>query len=394
MSTFCGQIQEIPGLSVDRFDYENKYSQTFFLSHCHTDHMLGLTNIFVRENLVKENKFLYVSAVSSVILKALFPNIGGQLKELPLDHAISIQVLGQSISVTSIPAGHCPGSVMFLFETNDVRVLYTGDYRISPSDVRKFKCFYDDFNNVKPVDKIYLDTTFFLKSYAVFPKREESLSEVCKIILEWINQDPQNCVKLDTGSARYGYEYVYKEVYEQCKMPVHIDEEKFKFYSVIPELDRCVTTDGALTRIYSCSWRQTADYSKLRTVKVSAFRWELENLNEGFSNMENGIFYVCYSTHASYEEGLALIEFIKPKDIHICVERPRDPDITKRIQKLVKEKIDEINKNDVITKKPKLFKVSENNYEESPRSSSEDYLDSPPKKQLRTSSSILDSPPR
>lgn len=32
-------------------------------------------------------------------------------------------------SVTAIPAGHCPGSVMFLFEQNFKHALYTGDFR-------------------------------------------------------------------------------------------------------------------------------------------------------------------------------------------------------------------------------------------------------------------------
>lgn len=33
------------------------------------------------------------------------------------------------LSVTAIPAGHCPGSIMLLFEQSDKRVLYTGDFR-------------------------------------------------------------------------------------------------------------------------------------------------------------------------------------------------------------------------------------------------------------------------
>lgn len=35
----------------------------------------------------------------------------------------------QFVVVTTIPAFHCPGSVMFLFEKDDVKVLYTGDFR-------------------------------------------------------------------------------------------------------------------------------------------------------------------------------------------------------------------------------------------------------------------------
>lgn len=36
---------------------------------------------------------------------------------------------GSSIVVTAIPACHCPGSVMFLFEQENKRILYTGDFR-------------------------------------------------------------------------------------------------------------------------------------------------------------------------------------------------------------------------------------------------------------------------
>lgn len=34
-----------------------------------------------------------------------------------------------NVVVTAIPAGHCPGSVMFLFEQGDKKILYTGDFR-------------------------------------------------------------------------------------------------------------------------------------------------------------------------------------------------------------------------------------------------------------------------
>lgn len=404
MSTFEGRIKEINGISVDRFDGENMNSTCFFLSHCHSDHMRGLSALNFQDKLIKENKFLYLSNISAIILRALAPNIANQIKELPLEEITSIPVEKKYISVTCIPAGHCPGSVMFLFETNDVCVLYTGDYRISTSDITKFKCFYDAFGNIKPVHNIYLDTTFFMESYFALPKREDSLSELCKLILSWISQDPENCIKLDLR-AKYGYEYVFKEIYNICKMPVHVDIEKFDFYSVIPELDKCVTTNGSSTRIHNCRYMQKetceqCNKEKLRIIKLSAFRWENNDFKRGLCDVdEQGIFYVCYSTHASYQEGIALLDFLKPKDIHICVKRPTDPVADANLKKLVDKQLEKINGiNSKMIESPKLFGVGSNltflskysgksSYENTVRSPS------PPRKFVKHYTN-LDSPPR
>lgn len=69
MSTFSGLIEEIPGISIDRFDGENLKSKIFFLSHCHTDHMQGL-----HPNCDLPGP-LYLSQVSEVLVRKLYPNI-------------------------------------------------------------------------------------------------------------------------------------------------------------------------------------------------------------------------------------------------------------------------------------------------------------------------------
>lgn len=406
MSTFDGLIREISGISVDRFDGENLNSKAFFLSHCHTDHMKGLQTLTFQNYIIQTNKFLYLSAISSVILRALVPNISSQIKELPLERISTVEVEnGTEISVTCIPAGHCPGSVMFLFETEKTRILYTGDYRIHASDIKLFKCFYDAFGNVKTIDKIYLDTTFFLDSHFTFPTRDESLSELCRVISSWLSQDPENCVKLDVR-AKYGYEYVFREIYNTFKMPVHIDEEKFKFYSVIPEMDKCVTTSAAKTQIHNCYFEQFdvcygCNLQKVRFIKLSAFRWANVDFKNGITEVdENGVFYICYSTHASYEEGLALLELLKPNEVHMCVERPNDPVTTLNIRKLIDAKLKSIkNANTLGTPTKnlsnKLFQVEEFKFESSftKRTRMVSDIGSSPKKVSRTCN-ILDSPPR
>lgn len=87
MSTFSGRIPELPFVSVDRFDGENRKSAAFFLSHCHKDHMVGMAGL---QRLVIESptnaeqllRPLYLTAVSAVIVRGLFPRL--QLKLVPL----------------------------------------------------------------------------------------------------------------------------------------------------------------------------------------------------------------------------------------------------------------------------------------------------------------------
>lgn len=67
MSTFGGSFEEIPFISVDRFDEANLQSECFFLSHCHTDHMIGL------EHPNGLPKVLYTSEISAVIIRQKYP---------------------------------------------------------------------------------------------------------------------------------------------------------------------------------------------------------------------------------------------------------------------------------------------------------------------------------
>lgn len=336
MSTFGGKVDEIPGISVDCFLLNNYDSIAFFLSHFHSDHTRGLDwggeDLIIRKNLP-----LYTSILTKEIIKRKNPKLAAQVKEMDVKHPTSITVGETSLSVTLIPAGHCPGSVMFLFETKSSRILCTGDYRIGPSDVKKFRCFYDSLGNVKKIDKIYLDTTFFLDSYPMFPTRQQSMTVISDLITEWTSRDKDNVILLEL-SANYGYECLFKDIYAMCDMKIHIDKRNFDLYSLIPELDGCWTTNDNESRIFcrKIDIPHGTPQCHIRTIKPSAFRWT-NSEKQATSNkdeVEEEKYYVCYSTHASYEEGLALVKFLKPQDIHICVER-KDPTENLRIKQLV-----------------------------------------------------------
>lgn len=354
MSTFGGKIEEIPYISVDRFDGENLKSDVYFLSHCHSDHMNGI-NLDFGDHLIESNKFIYATKISCIILSRMFPRCAKNLKELCIH---TPETINEKLSVTSIPAGHCPGSVMFLFVTDSKRILYTGDYRINKNDIRKIKAFYNSFKQVLTIDKIYLDTTFFLKSYLQFPKREDSVKEVCRIIETHLNSD--NDMVWIKGGAKYAYEYVFQEIYKKFKLPVHVNEIDYNFYKLIPELDFSVTTDGSKTPIhYNCDGYHRicnlACHTNLLVLFITAMRWKTHQLENGISYYDRA-YHVCFSTHASFEEGEELIKFLRPKEIEICVDPKVEKD-KEEISNSIKNLLNEIHPAQELSHGQDLFKT-------------------------------------
>ena len=65
MSIFPGTFPSLPGVSCDRFSGANLNSDQFFLSHCHSDHMVGLESLVTKlrsMNKVKVNHRIYCSS--------------------------------------------------------------------------------------------------------------------------------------------------------------------------------------------------------------------------------------------------------------------------------------------------------------------------------------------
>ena len=64
------------------------------------------------------------------------------------------------MTLTAIPAGHCPGSAMLLIEGGDGTVLYTGDFRFDIGTVGKLPSLHDTYGQPKVIDALHCDTTF------------------------------------------------------------------------------------------------------------------------------------------------------------------------------------------------------------------------------------------
>ncbi|KAK8114728.1 hypothetical protein PG999_006797 [Apiospora kogelbergensis] len=151
----CPFYKIMPGFSicVDAFRYGAvKGCNAYFLSHFHSDHYIGLT--------------------------------------------------AKGVFVTMIPANHCPGSSLFLFEKalgtgptpRTQRILHCGDFRACQAHIAHPLLKPDVVDSIsgktrqQKIDICYLDTTYLNPRYS-FPPQEDVIS-ACAAFCKTISGDP------------------------------------------------------------------------------------------------------------------------------------------------------------------------------------------------------------
>ena len=53
-------------------------------------------------------------------------------------------------------------------------------------------------------------------------------------------------------SARVGYEQIYRALYDSLGMRVHVEQNQYEFFSCLPIIQECLTTDPTTTRLHAC----------------------------------------------------------------------------------------------------------------------------------------------
>lgn len=178
----CPFYKIMPGFftCVDAFRYGAvEGCNAYFLSHFHSDHYIGLTSSWCHGPI-------YCSRVTGNLVRR-------QLRVDPkwvvnLDFDCKVEIPGtKGVEVTMIPANHCPGSSLYLFEkiigkgkTPRVqRVLHCGDFRACPAHVQHPLLRPDVVDIItgknirqQKLDVCYLDTTYLTPKYA-FPSQEQ-----------------------------------------------------------------------------------------------------------------------------------------------------------------------------------------------------------------------------
>ena len=222
MSKSSGPISEFPVVSIDRFNGENLKSTVYFLSHSHTDHMMGLNEPELFERLKHSDLKKFCQKVSVVLLSVfpLYVHLNPYIISLNLDNETTLNVSLEgdethTLTVTVSPAGHCPGTVMFLLVFKEKSVLFTANFRWQVGHTKRTIHLFDNLQGavVHNFDYIYINTMFCKTDSNFRPCRESCLSAIFifQAVSAWLCSF-QNDVVHFRNKTRYGYEFLMKEL--------------------------------------------------------------------------------------------------------------------------------------------------------------------------------------
>ncbi|KAK7102636.1 hypothetical protein V1264_020827 [Littorina saxatilis] len=341
MSGFEGHMREYRQISLDRFDKSNLKSTVFFLSHVHRDHMVGLEqSSFVQCLRSRDGIFLYCSEVTKLLLLSedAFKPLEPYLRVLEIGVATTVTVPDpeaeefKSVTVTTLPAGHCPGSVMFLIEGKEGRALYTGDFRWEQNYATTLPALCVN-GHMKEIDSMYVDTTFCVPDAFYIPSRDDCLTATASLVVAWLRQSQHRYVHV-SSRTKYGHEPLLAHLAKEAQTQVHTSKQKVKIYEQISELRGVFTTDCS-ARIHACAWqnygandarlpcgydRASGDNSEPAEVLVIRpstmwFTAEPSRLQELVvaPTSGRGLHRACYSFHSSYSELRDLVSLLRPR---------------------------------------------------------------------------------
>ena len=315
----CPFYKRIPntGFVIDAFSYGVIAGVTcYFLSHYHYDHYRGLGKWL--------NKPLYCSQVTANLVQykiKLDPNL---VRVLPLNESRIIE----NVEVVLLDANHCPGAVMFLFRfPTGLTILHVGDFRADPC-MESWKEL-----NQRPIDHIYLDTTYCDHNYDLPPQREV-LDYVRHLVRRYVAKHSKLLVV--TGTYTIGKEKVFMAAAEELNCSVWAPAAK---RAILTRLDDPVLSK----RLVNDPLKAGVHVVNISDVKANNLRKYIAGLNGAFAHIlafhptgweydgrtaASGlnsirpktfgnvtIYGVPYSEHSGFNEMKRFVTYFRPKKI-------------------------------------------------------------------------------
>lgn len=164
--------------------------------------------------------------------------------------------------MTLIASSHCPGSVMFLFESAKAAVLYTGDLRAEEWYVNSLShhpSLTPYYNGMTHLDCMYIDTTFAYRGqpYIDIPPNAYGIQSLINLLERY----SENTIFI-FNTLTIGYEMVWVAIASRFKTQIHVDPYLFNLYRCIaPQsndligrvlVDNYLTTSETASRFHAC----------------------------------------------------------------------------------------------------------------------------------------------
>ncbi len=189
----CPFYKIMPGLyiCVDAFRYGKVEGQSaYFLSHFHSDHYIGLTSSWAHGPI-------YASKVTCNLMRQVLRVDPKWI--IPLEFEKKVEVPNtKGVFVTMIPANHCPGSSLYMFEKvigknkdgspKMTRILHCGDFRACPAHISHPLLRPDVVSTItgqtkqQVIDTCYLDTTYLTPKYS-FPGQHDVIDACAQMCI-------------------------------------------------------------------------------------------------------------------------------------------------------------------------------------------------------------------
>ncbi|XP_075415699.1 5' exonuclease Apollo isoform X1 [Tenrec ecaudatus] len=277
-------------------------ARLFFLSHMHSDHTAGLTSTWARP--------LYCSPITAYLLhrRLQVSKQWIQALEVGESHVLPLDEIGQeTMTVTLIDANHCPGSVMFLFEGYFGTILYTGDFRYTPSMLKE-----PALRLGKQIHTLYLDNTN-CNPALVLPSQQEATRQ----IIELIQKYPQHNIKI--GLYSLGKESLLEQLALEFRTWVVLSPQRLELVQLLG-LANVFTVEENAGRIHA------VDHTKIS--RITMLHWNQTQptiailpTSRKIHRSHPGIHVIPYSDHSSYTELCAFVAALKPCQVMPIVSR-------------------------------------------------------------------------
>lgn len=269
------------------------------VTHVHADHIRGL------ERSIRESILIVATTYTMELLEILGYKIP-QEKMLSLSYDRPVDLLGERL--TLMRARHIVGSAQVLVEGSGYRVGYTSDFKMPGT------------SPMRDLDVLVIDATYGSPRVQRKWSEWEAMAELVKIVETSIQKGPVEI---------YAYHGKMQEIMAELRIrgirePFVTDLKGLRMAKVAERFYQVnlepISTSAEPFAIYFRHANEF-DESKGSATKILATGWELR---APVVRVNDGVYRVGFSDHATFKEILEYVREAKPKSVIVDASRGTD----------------------------------------------------------------------